>query len=104
MILLPASRDDVERFGGARFTTVEQRLELIVADTDKDRAAQILEAFKDGIVAAFDADVKLNNTADVDTVGGPSFDEGGDIVYGQQFTGAEGRLTVRLMEAVTISA
>lgn len=74
------------------------RLRLLVSDADLSRASALVDAYREAVVDAFDAEVALNFTATI--IEGPNIEEAASFTYGAKaYTGMDCMLTVRLLEA-----
>ncbi len=102
VIIYPPSLD-VQRIAGTRYKVYRSRLLLLVRDEDLDRAAAIVDAYRESLVDAFDSNVRLNGAAQ--RIDGPAVEPAADFKYGLgDYTGFGAILTVHLQDAVAFSA
>lgn len=82
VIIVGASKADPIRSSGLRQRDYTARLRLIVNDADINRAADIIDAFEEAIIDAFDANLTLNGK--VSNLNGPRWNEPGVVDAGGQ--------------------
>lgn len=104
IIMPPALK--VERGSSLRIKTYTVRLRCLVSDEDFAQAADLVDAFREAVVDAFDSDVRLDNT--VTLIVGPNIEEARGWLYGSSgaqraFTGMDCLLTVVINEAKAFS-
>jgi len=97
-ILLPPALKVERGAGGFRIKTYTLRMRCLVSDEAVDRAADLIDAFREAVVDAFDGDVTLNHTASM--IVGPNIEEPRGWDYaGRAFVGMDCLLSVHIKEA-----
>jgi len=98
VIVYPPALTVVRQSSSLRKKTYTIRLRLLVTDADLATASALVDAYREAVVDAFDADLTLNYTASI--IDGPNMEEAASFTYGQrQFTGMDCILGITLMEA-----
>ena len=87
-----------ERRVSLRHKVYEEAIDLMLIDEGQTRAVELVEAYREAILDAFDADITLNGNAS--NIDGPQFGrpEGDGTVTSVSFT-----ITVRLTESATFA-
>jgi len=94
-IVIPPALEVKRGSSGLRIKTYTVRLSLLVTDEALDRAADLVDAFREAVVDAFDSDLTLAGTATMIT--GPNAEEASPIRYGgKDYTGIDFLLTVQI--------
>lgn len=75
------------------------RLRLLVMDAGIEQAAAFVDAYREALVDAFDADVTLNGTASPGIIGQTVEEASGFSYGGIDYTGFDCLLTVSMVEA-----
>jgi len=97
-IVYPPALTVVRQSSSLRKKTYTIRLRLLVTDADLATASALVDAYREAVVDAFDADLTLNFTASI--IDGPNMEEAASFTYGQrQLTGMDCILGITLMEA-----
>jgi len=97
-IIYPPALTVVRQSSSLRKKVYTIRLRLLVTDADLATASALVDAYREAVVDAFDADLTLNFTASI--IDGPNMEEAASFTYGQrQFTGMDCILGITLMEA-----
>jgi len=97
-IIYPPALTVVRQSSSLRKKVYTVRLRLLVSDGDLATASALVDAYREAVVDAFDADLTLNFTASI--IDGPNMEEAASFTYGQrQFTGMDCILGITLMEA-----
>jgi len=92
----------VERGSSLRIKHYTVRLRLLVSDADLDRAADLVDAYREAVIDVFDGDVTLNGTCT--QIVGPAVEEAASSSYGgRDFTSIDCLLTVEIKEAKAFS-
>lgn len=98
LIIMGTAKDPPERSSGLRQRDYTARIRLIVEDADLDRAADIIDAFEEAMIVAFDGNLTLNGA--VSNLIGPSFLEPGFVdVGGQEHRGVDAFVRFRMLDA-----
>jgi hypothetical protein len=101
-IILPPALKVERGASGLRIKTYTVRMRLLVTDEALDRAADLVDAFREVMIDAFDSDITLNAT--VTQIVGPNVEEARGWLYaGHEFTGMDCLLTVQIQEARNFS-
>jgi hypothetical protein len=94
-IIIPPALKVERGSGGLRIKTYTVRLRCLVSDESVERAYDLVDAFREAIVDAFDGDLTLSGTASFIT--GPNVEEAGGSEYGgMAFSGMDCLLTVQI--------
>jgi len=97
-VILPPALKLERAGGGLRIKTYTVRMRCLVADEAVDRAADLVDAFREAVVDAFDVDLTLAGTAT--HIAGPDVEEARGWLYsGREFVGMDFLLTVTIKEA-----
>ena len=93
----------VERLPGLhREKVYTLRMRLLVHDTDVERGAAIVDAYREAVLDAFDSELTLNGEATA--IEGPSIEEPGVFDYaGRDYLGMDCILTVEIHDQRTFS-
>lgn len=92
----------VERSSSLRVKKYTVRLRLLVSDADLDRAADLVDAYREAVIDVFDGDLTLNRTCT--QIVGPAVEEAASFGYGgRDYTGLDCLLTVEMKEAKSFS-
>ena len=92
----------VERSSSLRIKRYTVRLRLLVSDADLDRAADLVDAYREAAIDVFDGDLTLNHTCT--QIVGPAVEEAASFAYaGRDYTGLDCLLTVEIKEARAFS-
>lgn len=82
IIIIGTAKADPVRSSGLREREYTARLRLVVKDADINRAADIIDAFQEAIIDAFDQNLSLNGK--VSNLNGPQWLEAGVVDAGGQ--------------------
>lgn len=97
VIIMGTAKGPPERSSGLRQRDYTARLRLLVQDADINRAADIIDAFQEAIVDAFDQNLTLNTK--VSNLNGPEWEEPATLdAGGQNQQGADGFVTFRMLD------
>jgi len=97
VIIVGVSKLAPVRSSGLREREYVARLRLIVQDADINRTADMLDAFEEAIIDAFDKNLTLNGK--VSNLGGPSWNEPDTLdAGGQSQWGADAFVTFRMFD------
>lgn len=85
---------------GYRSKVYVVEMQLLVQDADGDRQANILDAFEEAIIDAFDNAITLGLFAGYSVVSGPEWEPGGTTTVKDSSTAgiAVGRLTIKMLD------
>jgi hypothetical protein len=101
-IIIPPALKVERGASGLRIKTYTVRIRCLVSDEALDRAHDLVDAFREAIVDAFDSDITLNHT--VTQIVGPNVEEAGGAKYGSiAYSGMDCLLTVQIQEARNFS-
>ena len=95
-IIYPPALKTERAGGGLRIKTYTVRMRCLVADEAVDRAADLVDAFREAVVDAFDVDLTLAGT--VTHIVGPDVEEARGWLFGREFVGMDFLLTVTVKE------
>lgn len=105
VVISGASMRVVRGSSGTRIKTYEVRLQLVARDADVRREEEILQAFSEAMVNAFDAKTRLGLADNYHVVEGPNWHEPGRLeLGGVGMGGMEGTLIVEMKDVVTFGA
>lgn len=82
LIIIGTTKAEPQRSSGLRSREYTARIRLVVKDADINRAADIIDAFQEAIVDAFDQNLTLNGK--VSNLNGPQWLEAGVVDAGGQ--------------------
>jgi hypothetical protein len=95
----------LERANSIRYKHYAVRLRLLLSDEKLDRASALVDAYREALLDALDAEVTLEGTATL--IEGPDIEEAADFEIpqgsGKHYTGFDALLTVHIREAKTFS-
>lgn len=102
-IFIPPARKVERSSGGLRIKTYTLTMRCLVHDDDLERAADMVDAFAEATIDAFDSDLTLSGTAS-DIKGPDAPQQAGGFEYaGRRFVGMDLVLTVVIKEARAFS-
>lgn len=90
----------VERpFGGLRIDRHRVRIALLLRDADKDRAGELVDAYREALITLVDSHITLNSTVTV--ISAQEVEEGTSVSYaGMEYPGCITFLTLETKQSV----
>lgn len=98
VMIVGVAKGEPERSSGLREREYTARIRLMVEDADLERQDELIDAFEEAIIDAFDANLTLNGK--VSNLNGPQWLEPGPIeAGGLNRAGADGLMRFRMFDA-----